>query len=70
MCAYIKSFRNVPCFALGYIDSLIAETRAVCSEGTPRPSTSETQPKSLSSEYERPEKTSAIVSHKSRFSKL
>ena len=56
-------------YCTDYIDELIKETVTLSSKGGTTPLSTETsQPKSLSSGYEKPEKVSAIVRHKSRFS--
>ena len=54
-------------FFTGYIDNLIRETTRHCKEGVVEVLPQDT-PASLSSQYERPDKLSAIHSHKSRFS--
>ena len=51
-----------------YVDALIEETKRLCKEKTVAIQPSETQPKPLSSQHERPDKATAIKGHKSRFS--
>ena len=54
---------------VGYIEELIEETMTLCSRGEPIPtSVNPSQPKILCSDYDTPEKISAIVRHQSRFS--
>ena len=57
-------------YCIGYIDELIKETVTLSSKGGSTPHFTEptSQPKSLSSGYEKPENVSAILRHKSRFS--
>ena len=52
----------------GYVEELLTETTSLCAGDKPIPLCTESTPQPLSSGYDRPEKLTAVVKHKSRFS--
>ena len=55
---------------LDYVDALLIKTKQLCKDGNVQTRTrfSPDIPKPLSSQYERPDKATAVKRHKSRFS--
>ena len=56
------------CLFVEYVETLMTETMRRCRNGIIEELPSDNAPAPLSTQYERPDKASAIKSHKSRFS--